>query len=539
MKLLAVKKDASYLYIVTDEGTRQQSLRWKGVRELEDKCRALVGQEITHTTSGTWSPDKWFQDVSPVISKKETIDIGLPFPTDLKFDKQTSLRIFGPPGTGKTDTLIREVIKAIEEGVSPSHIGYLAFTNVAADEAIERILEVNGDEGVEGFQGFSTLHSLATKIGGAEGGEVTTADHLNKFDPLITIRDEWMIAGEAKVAKRPDHPILNAYSYLLNTLKGDLDGGENCISKREGDKSLPLLSKYFGLDEDVIFRSFYDYANRYWQAYLSYKKKNNLVDFNDVILNVVKDSFPDCRIPSFELLIVDEAQDLSNLQWQFVEKLRSKAKKTIVAGDDDQAILAGFGASPERFREFKTTDNDLTLNESHRLPKKIKQYVDDFVEANQDGFKGHKVKKWTSNPKAKTEGEVEYQKPTKVIKNGKEVEEMVWLTTWDLINVLKKDYENDWLVMAPTKATGTMLSDSLSNLNVPHYIHRKSCLDPGDPKKCIKIQTVHTSKGMGAKNVAYVLQSRGDWYMSQDVKLTYVAITRAKERLLMIREKLF
>ena len=91
----------------------------------------------------------------------------------------------------------------------------------------------------------------------------------------------------------------------------------------------------------------------------------------------------------------------------------------------------------------------------------------------------------------------------------------------------------EWLIMAPTKATCDTISVGLKALEVPHYLHRRDILNAKDSK--ISIQTVHTSKGMGADNAAYVVQSRGDEFMDEsDPRLRYVAITRAKRCLYLV-----
>ena len=65
-----------------------------------------------------------------------------------------------------------------------------------------------------------------------------------------------------------------------------------------------------------------------------YKEELFKFDFVDLIERYIKE----VEAPSLDLLIVDEAQDLTPLQWEMVDKLASNAKKVLYAGDDDQAI---------------------------------------------------------------------------------------------------------------------------------------------------------------------------------------------------------
>ena len=96
MKLLAVTKDSRYLYIETDQGTRKQSLNWRGVDALEKKCRALIGCDIEHSTAGSWDSNIWFQDV---CEKRSIVDhlYGVasstdekPYRTHLKFETKST-----------------------------------------------------------------------------------------------------------------------------------------------------------------------------------------------------------------------------------------------------------------------------------------------------------------------------------------------------------------------------------------------------------------------------------------------------------------
>ena len=66
-----------------------------------------------------------------------------------------------------------------------------------------------------------------------------------------------------------------------------------------------------------------------------FKKEKGLKDFNDLLEDfLTKESYN-----KFKVLFIDEAQDLSLLQWEMVRKIWSHAEKTYIAGDDDQAIF--------------------------------------------------------------------------------------------------------------------------------------------------------------------------------------------------------
>ena len=71
------------------------------------------------------------------------------------------LRYFGPPGTGKTTTLLNQVEKFMSDGISPNDIGYFAFTRKASNEARDRAVARFNMDPEEDFTYFRTLHSLS------------------------------------------------------------------------------------------------------------------------------------------------------------------------------------------------------------------------------------------------------------------------------------------------------------------------------------------------------------------------------------------
>ena len=531
MKLLDVSKDNRYLYIHTDDGRRQQSLRWSGVAELEQACRAAIGKNIATSTWGEWDPTVWFQSIKVLdVVELNQSELTRPefdsrIPRGLTWDLHHTQRIYGPPGTGKTTRLIETVVTAVESGMKPENIGYFAFTNVAADEARERIAELVGKE-ADRFCNFSTLHSLATRIGGALDNNLCTNQNLAAFDSSITFTEVWLKAGDAfSVVSRPNHPILDLYSLRLNTRAGLL-----CWDSKREEQARLKLEKFHG--RKINPSEVRELSSDYYKAYVAFKKANNLSDYNDVIANVVERSFPSEKLPTFEVLIIDESQDLTPLQWDFVAKVSEKAKFTIIAGDDDQAIMESFGASPSRFNSFPTTLEDVVLNQSHRLADNLKKFVDmNFSEESWNAtYPNRKAKSWHAREKSAGEGVVYSSRVSRVDRSNPNEFGISELSENDIIRFVNQKRDEDWLIMAPTRATCQRISSGLESLNIPHYLQRRDVLGGGGK---IKVQTIHTSKGMGADNVALVCSSRGDEFMLQsDIRLLYVALTRSKKRLL-------
>jgi len=91
-----------------------------------------------------------------------------------------------------------------------------------------------------------------------------------------------------------------------------------------------------------------------------------LMDFTDLLERLIEQGE---RLPALDVLIVDEAQDLSRLQWKLVMKLSEKADRTFIAGDDDQAVYTWSGADVESFLTCKGEVK--ILEQSYRVPAKI------------------------------------------------------------------------------------------------------------------------------------------------------------------------
>lgn len=78
MKLNDVSLDGGYLVIHTDEGTRKQSLNWRGVGPLRAKAVSLIGKNIRTTTAGAWDPLIWFATIEEVLPASSSSNLSTP-----------------------------------------------------------------------------------------------------------------------------------------------------------------------------------------------------------------------------------------------------------------------------------------------------------------------------------------------------------------------------------------------------------------------------------------------------------------------------
>ena len=111
------------------------------------------------------------------------------------------------------------------------------------------------------------------------------------------------------------------------------------------------------------------YAIWFTNGYRDWKYANGLLDYTDLLVKYNEWGKP---LP-IDVIFVDEAQDLSALQWDAVKKLGANAKRWYIAGDDDQAIFHWAGADATAFQEFKV-DKTEVLDQSYRLSKAVHDF---------------------------------------------------------------------------------------------------------------------------------------------------------------------
>lgn len=260
--------------------------------------------------------------------------------------------ILGPPGTGKTTRLLSLVEWYLDHGVPPDRIGFFTFSRKAAHEAIGRAVakfKLDNDQ----LPYFRTLHSLAFRQMGIGSNQLMRPTHYREIEEWLKIK---FTAQQRTAEKDPEH----------------LDN-RPFVDFGYGDKFLEIIGISRLLQRplwEVYKRSAASFSTD-WHTFSKvdvglrkFKHDDHLYDFTDLLEQFIRQELA----PKLEILFIDEAQDLSPIQWAMVAQLAQKARVTYIAGDDDQAIYRWAGADVSHF--IRLDDTVEILDQSYRIPAK-------------------------------------------------------------------------------------------------------------------------------------------------------------------------
>ena len=260
--------------------------------------------------------------------------------------------VLGPPGTGKTETLLTKVEDYLKE-TDPDKIGYFAFTQKAAYEARDRaIKKFNLTE--DDLPYFRTLHSLAFRRLGLKKENVMQPFHYKDLGeklklPLSVPAWEQDEGNSFFTSNSEELSIIDKARHKEIGVVQQYDLGEH--TKEVSREKLVIL------DQEIK----------------KYKREYNLIDFHDMITEFIKSD----KCPRFNAVFIDEAQDLSKVQWSMARNIWDNTDDSFVAGDDDQAIFRWAGADVDSFIALDGKINQLI--QSFRVPHKIHKLAANIV----------------------------------------------------------------------------------------------------------------------------------------------------------------
>jgi len=277
------------------------------------------------------------------------------------------IKLWGPPGTGKTRRLIEICQEEMATGRSPWEIIFCSFTRAAAGEARNRAIEQFGGS-VDDYPWFSTEHSICFRLLNLSRSQVLTRRKLKEFGQLYNYefsdtKDDENISLEERYNEGMLQTLGDFYESFISYMKNRMlsfDSAYREFLRQQGD-GLPDGFSQSGL-------------SRYIERREEWKRENNLWAFEDMIIGALEH---DLCPSEATVLIADECQDSSPLLFELLRRWSTKVESYYLAGDPLQAIYKFSGASPELFFEFPGEQQ--VLSHSYRLPLQIKNLAQEII----------------------------------------------------------------------------------------------------------------------------------------------------------------
>ena len=258
--------------------------------------------------------------------------------TEKQFDAVRSdarhLRILAGAGTGKTRVLTQRIAYQINAvRIEPEHSLCLAFTNKAATEIKDRMTPMGEASSVE----TGTFHSIAYRQVKARWKDLGIRDEPD----LISNQGSYL---SRVLPKSFNHAERNFILAEINWATARRISVDDYISEAENAGRLdvvPLVS-----------------VSEYFQKYLELKRKENFIDFDDIIQLAIRflaedANYAEARHWKFKDLFVDEFQDVNPLQFALLQAWLGSSSSLTVVGDPCQAIYSWIGADARFLNDFE------------------------------------------------------------------------------------------------------------------------------------------------------------------------------------------
>ena len=356
------------------------------------------------------------------------------------------LLILAGAGSGKTGTMTHRIAYMIKDcGISPYAILAVTFTNKAAAEMRERVEALVGPKPGMWIQ---TFHSACLRILRNEADRIGYTRSFAVYDPVDQKALVKKIVKDLQLDEKRYAP-----AYCLAVISEQKEKRISAEKYMESVANMP--PSYKGL------ASVYD-------EYEKALKKNNAMDFDDLILNTVKlfekhaDVLEEYR-RRFQYIMVDEYQDTNLIQYRFIKLLAEKHGNVCVVGDDDQCIYEWRGADIRNILEFEKDfpgAKVIKLEQNYRSTGNIINAAHSVISRN----KARKDKKlWTDG----SQGEkIEYYRASD------DHEEARW-TAAKIKELMRKDAGlkySDFAVLYRTNVQSRRFEEQFSARGVPFQV---------------------------------------------------------------------
>ena len=279
------------------------------------------------------------------------------------------LLIFAGAGAGKTKTVTCRIMHLIKEGVEPKNILAITFTNKAAKEMRDRVMNM-----LPGLERpfISTFHSLGVHILKENSREVGLIRNFTIFDKSDSQRVVKEIIKDMGLHTKQYEP--GKYLNIISREKGDLKNAEDFAESIQGEN----------------FTSHHDLVSKIWNEYEKKLKAEKALDFDDLLLKTYKLLKSNKEVLEkyqniWKYIHIDEYQDTNKVQYMMVKLLAEKHKNICVVGDIDQNIYSWRGADIKNIMNFEKDYPNakiVLLEENYRSTQNILAVANSIIKKN-------------------------------------------------------------------------------------------------------------------------------------------------------------
>ena len=371
-------------------------------------------------------------------------------------------------GSGKTRVLTYKIAYLIKTKLHPGMILALTFTNKAADEMKERIVNLVDQHSAD-LIWMGTFHAIFLRILRSNTSYLNKKYGFNKNFTLILNDDKNNVLKSILEKNKLEFQNENELDVRENSFDAKLYKISNVISKikNEGvNLNDDFIKKSIAINEKNI-----PILKNIYEEYVNKCRDLNGMDFDDILVytyDMLKNSETILKKyqDRFRFILVDEYQDTNKIQFMIISLLAMKDKKICVVGDDAQCIYSFRGSRIENIKEFtsKFGAKEFKLQKNYRSTKNIIECANDLIKKNEDQIKILFAKKL-----AQSESKV------KIIEciNEEDEAEKVAKEILKLKNNNRKYSWNSFAILYRTHGLSEAFERHLSDNNIPYKTMKK------------------------------------------------------------------